>query len=109
MAGDSNITLDPKEKKGGVYERDLMHKTVENLILLWNLIDFKPKKGRYTWTNNRTGAVNTSARLDRFLVQSSFLWKKKIISSSILPKLTSNHKPIMLQLDDEEDLGPIPF
>ena len=35
--------------------------------------------------------------------------EKKIISSSILPKLSSNHKPIMLQLDDEDHLGPIPF
>ena len=35
--------------------------------------------------------------------------EKNIISSSILPKLTLDHKPIMLQLDDEEDLGPIPF
>ena len=34
---------------------------------------------------------------------------KIIISSSILPNLTSYHKPIMLQIEDEEDIGPIPF
>ena len=82
---------------------------VENLILTWDLILFKPKKGKYTWTNNRTEAANISARLDLFLVQSSLLLDKKIISSSTLPKITSEHKSIMLQIEDEEDLGPIPF
>ena len=52
VAGDLNITMDPKEKKGRVCGRDPMLKTVENLILLWDLINFKPKRGRYTWTNN---------------------------------------------------------
>ena len=46
--GDLNITLDPKEKKGGVCERDPMHNMVEHLILIWDLIDFKPKIDRYT-------------------------------------------------------------
>ena len=41
VAGDLNITMDPKEKKGGVYERDPMLKIVENLISLCELIDFK--------------------------------------------------------------------
>ena len=86
-----------------------MDNQVENLIITWELIEFKPKKGIYTWTNNRIGASNISARLDRFLVQSSLLLDKKMISSSILPKITSDHKPIMLQIEDEEGLGPIPF
>ena len=108
VVGDLKIMMDPKDKSGGVYGRDPMLKTMENFIQFWNFIDFKPKKGRYTWTNNREGATNISTRLDCFLVQSSFL-EKKIISSNILPKLTSYHKPIMLQFEDEENIGPIPF
>ena len=42
-------------------------------------------------------------------MQSSLLLDKKIISSSILPKITSDHKLIMPQIEVEEDLGPIPF
>ena len=34
---------------------------------------------------------------------------KKIITTKILPKLASDHKPIQLLLEDEEDMGPIPF
>ena len=86
-----------------------MLNSVENLILTSKMIDFKPKKGRFTWTNNRVGAANIFARLDRFLVHSSLLKGKKIIASNILAKLTSDHKPIVLLIEDEEDLGPIPF
>ena len=48
VADDMNITLNPKEKKGVVCGRDPMHKSVENFILLWDLLDFKPKKGKFT-------------------------------------------------------------
>ena len=110
IAGDLNITLDSKEKKGGICGRDPMLKTVENFITFWDLIDFKPKKGRFAWANNRIGAANISARIDRFLVQSSLLMEKNIIiSSSIFPKLSLNHKPILLLLEEEEDPSPIPF
>jgi hypothetical protein len=37
------------------------------------------------------------------------MMNKKIIITKILPKLTSDHKPIQLLLEEEEDLGPIPF
>ena len=82
---------------------------VDNFILKWELIDFKPKRGNFTWSNNRLGEANISARLDHFLVQSSLLVDKTVISSSFLPKITSDHKPILLQIENEEDLGPIPF
>ena len=86
-----------------------MIREVERIISSWDLIDFKPKKGHFTWCNNRIGSANISARLDRFLLQSSFLTENKIISSNIFPKLSSDHKPILLQFIDDEDLGPIPF
>jgi hypothetical protein len=82
---------------------------VEDMIQQWDLMDFKPRKGLYTWTNNRTGEEHISARLDRFLVQSTLLMERKLISTAILPKLTSDHKPILLSLEEEEILGPILF
>ena len=37
-------------------------------------------------------------------------WKKKIIISFIiLANVTSDHKPILLKLEEEQDLSPIPF
>ena len=109
IGGDLNIILDPKEKIGGIYSRDPFINTVENLILQWDLVDFKPVKGKYTWTNNRTGENHISARLDRFLISSSLMMDNRIVFTKILPKLTSDHKPILLCLKEEEDLGPLPF
>ena len=47
--------------------------------------------------------------MDRFLVQGSLLLEKRLISSKILPKFTSDHNPILLLLEEEENLGPLPF
>eukprot|EP00253_Pinus_taeda_P006538 PITA_06538 len=109
IGGDLNIILDHKEKRGGTNLRDPLLITVENLIQQWDLVDFKPVKGKYTWTNNRTGDQHISARLDRFLTSSSIMLNKRIVFSKILPKLTYDHKPILLCLKEEEDLGPLPF
>jgi len=109
IVGDLNIIMDPKEKRGGSYFRDPMLYIVENLMIQWDLVDFKPVKGEYTWNNNRIGENHISAKLDRFLIHSSIMMDRRIIFSKILPKLTWDHKPILLCLKEEEDLGPLPF
>ena len=109
VVGDLNIMLDPNEKKGGVRGKDPLQETVDSLIRARDLLDFKPKFGRYTWSNNRVGAASISGRLDIFLVQSSLMEGKIIISSKIMSKSTSSHHPISLVMEEEEYLGPIPF
>eukprot|EP00253_Pinus_taeda_P026917 PITA_26917 len=109
LAGDFNIVLNAKEKKGGINSKYPMVGVVEDLAQQWDLQDFIPTQGRFTWSNNRTGMDHISAHLDRFLVQTSLFMNKKIITTKILPKLSFDHKPIQLCLEDEEDLGPIPF
>ena len=96
-------------KKGGVCGKDSFQYTVEEIIQSSDLCDFKPKKGWYTWSNNRIGAANIVSHLDRFLVQSSLMDGKFIISSYILPKFSSYHHPIYLKFEMEEHLGTIPF
>ena len=83
--------------------------SVEELIQAWYLIDLKPKQGRFTWSNNRVGTSSISARLDRFLVHSSLIDERFIISTKILPKLSSDHHPVSLLLEKEEELGPLMF
>ena len=97
------------KKKGGLRGKDFMQDMVEELIQDWNLIDLKPKQGRYTWSNNRVGVACISDRLDQFLVHCSLIDGKTIISMKISPKLTSDHHPISLQIEKEEELEPIPF
>ena len=82
---------------------------MEELIHNCDLNDFKPIKGNFTWSNNRVGSANIAARLDRFLVQSTLMDEKHIISSNIFSKLSLDHHPISLIFEKEDDLGPIPF
>ena len=96
VAGDLNIILNEKEKSGGIFGKDPLLTLVDKFILYWEMIDFKPKRGRFTWSNNRLEVAHISARLDHFLAQSCLLYNKKVISPSILPKITSDHKLILL-------------
>ena len=109
MAGDLNVTLASSEKKGGSLVRDPSREWVEDIILGWDLLDIKPARGKFTWTNKRVGPGHVAARLDRFLVHSSFLTLGLLASSKILPHCTSDHKPILLDLSLAPNLGPIPF
>eukprot|EP00253_Pinus_taeda_P009309 PITA_09309 len=109
ITGDFNLTLLSSEKRGGSIVRDPARETVEDLMQDRDLIDIKPTTGKYTWSNKRAGPGHIAARLDRFLVQSSFLLLGLEAKSHILHSNTSDHKPISLELLTTKDLGPIPF
>lgn len=64
LAGDLSIVMKPKEKRGGNNSTDHLLPFVEDLIQQWDLLDFSPIRGLYTWTNNRTGEEHISSRLD---------------------------------------------
>ena len=109
LAGDMNVTLALSEKKGGSPVRDPAREWVEDIISGWDLADIKPSRGKFTWSNKRVGPGHIAARLDRFLVHSSFLTLGLFANSEILQACTSDHKPISLTLTPGEKLGPIPF
>ena len=109
IAGDLNITLSQEEKRGGSLVRDPIREIVDEIILEWDLMDIKPASGKYTWNNKRLGPGHISARLDRFMVQDSFLLQGLNISSKILPFGVSDHKPILLEMAINKNWGPIPF
>jgi exonuclease III len=109
IGGDLNVTLAATEKKGGSIVRDPAREWVEDIMSDWELEDVKPTKGKYTWSNKRAGPGHIAARLDRFLVHSTFMLLGLTLSSSILPHSVSDHKPIMLDISHDKNLGPIPF
>jgi hypothetical protein len=82
---------------------------VEDLMQDWDLLDIPPENGKYTWSNKRLGPGHIVARLDRCLVQSSFLLLGLESRLHILPCSVSDHKPILLEMLGHNDLGPIPF
>jgi hypothetical protein len=109
IAGDFNTTLHHKEKKGGSIVRDPSREHLEDLISTYQLLDIKPSNGRYTWSNRRLGPGHITARLDHFLLSSSFLEEAYLPSSRILPWTGSDHRPITLTLSPPRNPGPIPY
>jgi hypothetical protein len=55
------------------------------------------------------GPGHIAARLDRFLLQSSYLLLGLDTKMNILPNSTLDHKPIKMTLSAQRNLGPIPF
>jgi hypothetical protein len=62
IVGDFNIILYNSEKRCGNIVRDLYREKMEELIVEWDLIDIKPIKGKYTWTNRRNDHGNITVR-----------------------------------------------
>ena len=89
--------------------RDPAREWVEDLIQDWDLLDIKPSRGKFTWSNKRERPGYIAARLDRFLIQSSYLLLGLNAKMNILSNSTSDHKPIKLLLSTQKNLGPIPF
>eukprot|EP00253_Pinus_taeda_P012274 PITA_12274 len=109
IAGDLNLTLLLSEKRGGNIVQDPARELAEDLMQDWDLIDIKPITGKFTWSNKRDGPGYIEARLDRFLVQSSFLLLGLEARMCILHSNVSDHKPISLEMLTPKDLGRIPF
>ena len=62
------------EKRGGSMVQDPFQGTLEYLISKWDLIDIKPKRGKYTWIDIRVRLGHVMERLDRFLKQINLIW-----------------------------------
>ena len=72
-------------------------------------MDVKPSTGKYTWNNKRIEPGHIAARLDCFLIQDTFLLLGLNLTSKILQFGGSDHKPILLEMVNDKNLGPIPF
>jgi len=92
-----------------LFGRDPFQEKMEGLLEEWDLLDIKPKKETYTWTNMGLGPRHIATRLDIFLIHSHFLSSNTSIKSYILPSLTYDHKPISLHIHDLLKYGPLPF
>jgi hypothetical protein len=48
MAGDFNVVLHNREKRGVSIARDRFRENMEDLINNWDMVNIKPTKGKYT-------------------------------------------------------------
>ncbi len=93
MCGDFNLTKDPSERRGRRWCGRLMSMFADLLNHL-ELIDLPLGNQRFTWSNLQSEP--SMAKLDRFLVSPD--WDQLFPLSSVraLPRITSDHSPILL-------------
>ena len=109
LGGDLNLILHSNEKRGGIFTHDPYRAKLEKIMQECDLVDIIPKNRRYTWNNRRLGRDNIMERLDRILVNTSFLSEFSTAHATILPYLASDHYPISIVLEAHCPLGPLPF
>ncbi len=98
--GDFNLTRDPSERTGRTWCGRLM--TMFNGLLNdLGLIDIPLGNQSFTWFNLQSAP--SLAKLDRFLISPNWDQAFPLSNASVLPRITSDHCPIMLSSG-----GPLP-
>ena len=93
------------EKSGQSYDLATMA-IFSNFINAMNLLDLPISGGCFTWSNNRDPP--SMCRLDRFLLSCELLEIMPSLFQKVLPKLLSDHNPVLL-CTDKNNWGPKPF
>eukprot|EP00253_Pinus_taeda_P033841 PITA_33841 len=109
VAGDFNLILHANEKRGDTFPPDPFRVRLEAIIQDHDLMDVAPKNRRCTWSNRKLGSGNIIERLDKFLINISFLSSFYVGYAIVLSSSTFDHYPITLTLKSQCALGPIPF
>jgi hypothetical protein len=102
VGGDFNAFLSYKENRRGSIIMDPFKESMGDLIFDWDLVEIKPKRWKYTWTNMRLGLGHIATRLDCFLINNNLLLRNQLIYANFISSYYSNHKIIMLTFHQVE-------
>lgn len=107
MGGDWNAIRFPSERSGcSHYTSDM--EDFSNWVDHHSLIDLQLNGGKFTWYSHQD--TLTLSRLDRFLVSTDWLELYTGVHKFLLPKLASDHFPIILDSCCERwDMAPFRF
>jgi len=94
--------LNHREIWGEIARTDPIGHYFSHLYVTLHLVYVEPIKIVPTWRNHRRGREGIPNRLDRFLLEDSFLNDMIKIKSWVSSRGVSNHLPILLNLDREE-------
>ncbi len=93
VCGDFNLTRDPSERSGSSWCGRLTN-LFNDLLNRLELIDLPLGNQCFTWSNLQSAP--TLAKLDRFLISTSWDRVFPMSKATALPRITSDHFPIML-------------
>lgn len=100
VLGDFNEITSQVDKIGGLPFRDSQCKDLDNFIDAPSLMDVGFHGNPFTWSNVREGLALICERLDRALLNCTWLDSFPSIKVIHLPKTHSDHCPILVTTDD---------
>ncbi|XP_077249317.1 uncharacterized protein LOC143888801 [Tasmannia lanceolata] len=106
MVGGNFNTIRLPEEKNRMALITTSMRNLSNFINDSALIDLLLEGARFTWTNNQENLI--MSRLDRILISMEWEEAFPLIYQRALPKPTSDHNPILLELSNFLE-GPRPF
>uniref|UniRef100_A0A0V0IIJ0 Putative ovule protein n=1 Tax=Solanum chacoense TaxID=4108 RepID=A0A0V0IIJ0_SOLCH len=104
IAGDFNVVRSPSEKKNCIRINKAME-DFSDFIEDMELEDPPLIGGSFTWRKGDN--YDTAARLDRFLFSEEWEVSFRKIKQTIMPRVTSDHNPLLLECGNWEGLCPI--
>ncbi|KAL8487063.1 hypothetical protein ACS0TY_023661 [Phlomoides rotata] len=101
--GDFNETFWSWEKRGGTFHRTRQMEDFWETASTLGLQDMGFYGNKFTWSNGRAGAENIMVRLDRALANPH--WRSLFSGARVihLPRLNSDHSPILICCDHAGD------
>lgn len=110
FVGDFNIIRNDSERRGGRPRPLGAMEDFNNWIQQGGLIEMASKGSAFSWCNGQHGLARSWARLDRVLLDVSFLSVFPNAICSYLPRSTSDHAPMCIEFkQDLFSYGPTPF
>lgn len=107
--GDFNALLDQSEKWGGRPVGSSNSGAMKCFVTNMGLIDLGFVENKYTWCNGRQGRGFIQERLDHGLANRE--WRCLFPNATVkhLPRIISDHSPLLLDTLGETNSGPRPF
>lgn len=99
MCGDFSLTRYQQKKRGRNWSRKI-RTLFSNMINDLELIDLPMGNQNYTWSNIQCNP--TLAKLDRFLISTDWDQTFPLTRVLALPRITSDHSPILLSTNDRK-------
>ncbi|KAL8487914.1 hypothetical protein ACS0TY_024272 [Phlomoides rotata] len=109
VMGDFNVVLGAHERSRGA--RNPARPTQEFMAFMEEakLHDVDTSGPQFTWVTRRTNHSYMAARLDRVLVNDGFLDIWHSATATVLPRISSDHHPILLTLQENAAHSIRPF
>lgn len=98
IGGDFNEVMDENEKSRSRRKSKEVMDEFREVVNGLALVDIKPNKRWFTWSNNRRGGSLVKERLDRYLVSTSWIGKVPFLFTTVLRQASSNHDVIILEI-----------